>query len=168
LPTPEVTTEASLTDSLVTEKQTEAPEATLPSNESLLQSLPPRVLQQELLRLLQLSQPAPAKMPLNESPSANFAKNEDMTTANIAPLLDEGTIRMLKRSDPEVRSHVERMLAKQRRTDDETKDMATPKPAITSRRVQSHGTGRQETRETAPSPDRPFRTSRLTTIAACH
>jgi hypothetical protein len=155
-PASEVTTEASLTDSLAPEKQTETAEATLPSNESLLQSLPPGVLHQELLRLLQLSQPAPAKMPLNESPSANVAKNEDLTSANIVPLLDEGTVRMLEQSDPEVRSHVERMLVEQRRTDDETKDMAAPKPTIMSRRMQSRGTGRQETGEAAPQPRPPI------------
>jgi hypothetical protein len=155
-PASEVTTEASLTDSLAPEKQTETAEATLPSNESLLQSLPPGVLHQELLRLLQLSQPAPAKMPLNESPSANVAKNEDLTSANIVPLLDEGTVRMLEQSDPEVRVHVERMLAEQRRTDDETKDMAAPKPTIMSRRMQSRGTGRQETGEAAPQPRPPI------------
>ena len=155
-PASEVTTEASLTDSLAPEKQTETAEATLPSNESLLQSLPPGVLHQELLRLLQLSQPAPAKMPLNESPSANVAKNEDLTSANIVPLLDEGTVRMLEQSDPEVRSHVERMLVEQRRTDDETKDMAAPKPTTMSRRMQSRGTGRQETGEAAPQPRPPI------------
>ena len=155
-PASEVTTEASLPDSLAPEKQTETAEATLPSNESLLQSLPPGVLHQELLRLLQLSQPAPAKMPPNESPSANVAKNEDLTSANIVPLLDEGTVRMLEQSDPEVRLHVERMLAEQRRTDDETKDMAAPKPTIMSRRMQSRGTGRQETGEAAPQPRPPI------------
>ena len=150
------TTAGSVTEAAAPEARTDVAEVTLPANESLLQSLPPGVLHQELLRLLQLSQPAPVKLPPSESPSETVASNEDLTSASIVPLLDEGTARMLEQSDPEVRSHVEKILFNQRRTDDETKDMAAPRSSTTSRRIQPRGAGRQESGETAPQPRPPI------------
>ena len=150
------TTAGSVTEAAAPEARTDVAEVTLPANESLLQSLPPGVLHQELLRLLQLSQPAPVKLPPSESPSEPVASNEDLTSASIVPLLDEGTARMLEQSDPEVRSHVEKILFNQRRTDDETKDMAAPRSSTTSRRIQPRGAGRQESGETAPQPRPPI------------
>jgi len=119
----------------------------IPANESLLLQLPPGVLNQELVRLLQLSQPETTKPPLTDKSSEISGDSENFSSGSTVPLLDEATARMLEESAPEVRSHIEKLLQDRRKTEDETEDMPAQKPTTSTRRPQARPAGRLESDE---------------------
>ncbi|MFN5316843.1 MAG: hypothetical protein ACK5FF_20470, partial [Planctomyces sp.] len=135
----------------------DAPNSSSPvsANNSLLQLLPEGVLHRELMRLLQLSQPETTKPPLTDKLPAISEDPENFSSGGTVPLLDEATVRMLEESAPEVRSHVEKLLQDQRRTEDETKDMPAQKPTSSVRRPQARQTGRSEADESGSRPRTP-------------
>lgn len=119
----------------------------IPANESLLLQLPPGVLNQELVRLLQLSQPETTKPPLTDKSTETSGDTENFSSGSTVPLLDEATARMLEESAPEVRSHIEKLLHDRRRTEDETEDMPAQKPTTSARRPQARPAGRLDSDE---------------------
>lgn len=121
----------------------------IPTNDSLLKSLTDVGLHLELVRLLKLSQPETTQLPSSDNSSVSSEETENFSSGGTVPLLDSATARMLEESEPEVRSHIEKLLHDQRRTEDEARDMPAQKSTTSVRRSPARPPGRPEPDERA-------------------